>query len=75
MSFIKGSLVQHPRFGRGYVRMDDVDSILVRFEHGLEECLPSELINVEGLLDRISSRLGRFFSVQNCPPAPSIMGV
>lgn len=54
MLFSKGTLVHHHRFGRGSVRLDDGESILVRFDHGVEECLPSDLKIVEALLDRIA---------------------
>lgn len=50
--FEKESIVQHPRFGRGRVRMDEGESVLVRFEHGLEECLPGELELIEGVRER-----------------------
>ena len=54
--FKKDAVVQHPRFGRGRVRMDDGDSVVVRFDHGVEECLPADLEVVEGLLERGSPR-------------------
>lgn len=55
MQFKKDSLVRHPRFGRGRVRMDDGESVLVRFEHGVEECLPTDLLLIEGLAERAIS--------------------
>src|SRR5206468_2484786 len=53
--FEEDSVVQHPPFGRGRVRMDDGESVLVRFEHGVEECLPGELQLVEGIRERASA--------------------
>jgi SNF2 family DNA or RNA helicase len=53
--FNKDAVVQHARFGRGRVRMDDGDSVVVRFEHGVEECLPADLAVVEGLADRVNA--------------------
>ena len=53
--FKKDTTVRHPRFGRGRVRMDDGESILVRFEHGVEECLPGDLEVLEGLSERAAS--------------------
>lgn len=31
-------LVTHPKFGQGKVRADSGETVLVRFEHGIEEC-------------------------------------
>lgn len=50
--FKKDAVVVHFKFGRGRVRMDDGASVLVRFEHGLEECLPSDLELIESLGER-----------------------
>jgi hypothetical protein len=52
--FNKDAVVQHARFGRGQVRMDDGDSVLVRFEHGVEECLSADLELVEDLAERVA---------------------
>ena len=52
MTFAKDSTVRHARFGQGQVRMDDGESVLVRFEHGVEECLAEDLEFVEGLIER-----------------------
>ena len=53
-TFEKDATVRHPRFGRGRVRMDDGESVLVRFEHGVEECLPADLELVSGLGERVA---------------------
>ncbi|WP_294540251.1 DEAD/DEAH box helicase [uncultured Rhodoblastus sp.] len=53
--FTKDAVVQHIRFGRGRVRLDDGDSVVVRFEHGVEECLAAELELVEGLTERVTA--------------------
>ena len=50
--FKKEAVVVHSKFGRGRVRMDDGVSVLVRFEHRLEECLPSDLELIESLGER-----------------------
>jgi superfamily II DNA or RNA helicase len=50
--FQKDTTVRHPRFGRGVVRMDDGETAVVRFEHGVEECLQSELEILESVDDR-----------------------
>jgi len=51
MSLLKDTLVEHPRFGRGRVRMDDGDTIMVRFDDGIQECLASELTVLKSLED------------------------
>ena len=48
----KNTLVHHPRFGKGRVRDDDGESVVVRFEHGVEECHPDDLESIESLEDR-----------------------
>jgi superfamily II DNA or RNA helicase len=53
--FKKDSIVRHPRFGRGQVRIDDGESVLVRFEHGVEECHPDDLELIEDLQGRAVS--------------------
>jgi ERCC4-related helicase len=50
--FEKNTTVHHCRFGRGSVRSDEGATVLVRFEHGLEECLPRDLEVLEGIGDR-----------------------
>lgn len=55
MIFKKDSFVRHPRFGRGQVRIDDSESVLVRFEHGVEECLPADLELIEDIQERAAS--------------------
>jgi hypothetical protein len=41
--FTKDDLVRHPKFGTGRVRVYDGDTTAVRFDHGLEECLTTDL--------------------------------
>lgn len=45
-SFVSGDRVKHPKFGLGAVRFADGTTVGVRFEHGLEEVLGSELVAV-----------------------------
>ena len=47
--------VLHPRFGLGQVVVDQGDSVVVRFDHGIEECLAADLKPVEGLAERMAS--------------------
>jgi len=56
--FEKDTIVRHPRFGRGVVRMDDGETVLIRFEHGVEECLRADLELSEGVSERAVA--GRF---------------
>lgn len=53
--FKKGANVRHPSYGQGTVRMDDGESVLVRFEHGVEECFPADLELIEGVSDRATT--------------------
>jgi superfamily II DNA or RNA helicase len=52
MHYEKGTTVRHPRFGRGVVRLDDGETTLVRFEHGVEECLRTDLELLDGVNER-----------------------
>ena len=54
--FNRDSAVRHPRFGRGQVLVDQGDSVVVRFEHGIEECLASDLELIDSLSERITAK-------------------
>ena len=47
--------VRHPRFGSGQVVLGEGESVVVRFEHGIEECLAADLELVEGLAERMAA--------------------
>ena len=53
--FNANSAVQHPRFGIGHVILDQGESAVARFEHGIEECLSADLEPVDGLTDRMAA--------------------
>ena len=53
--FRANTMVRHPRFGAGQVVLDQGDSVVVRFEHGIEACLASDLKLVEGLAERVTA--------------------
>ena len=53
-AFDQGDLVRHPRFGRGQVVIDQGESVVVRFEHGIEECLASDVERLDGLSARLA---------------------
>ena len=53
--FNRNAAVRHPRFGPGQVTLDQGDSVVVRFEHGIEECLAADLELVEGLAEQIAA--------------------
>ena len=55
MKFQKDAMVKHPKYGNGKVRMDDGESIIVRFDHGVEECFSKELELIESLDKRTAS--------------------
>ena len=46
--FSKGEKVSHPKFGVGTVRMVDEHTLIIRFDHGIEECLNSDLTIIKG---------------------------
>ena len=54
--FNRDSAVRHSRFGRGQVVVDQGDSVIVRFEHGIEECLTTDLELIDSLSDRIAAK-------------------
>lgn len=53
-SFNLGDSVRHARFGRGEVVVDQGESVVVRFAHGLEECLASEVEQLDDLTTRLA---------------------
>ena len=53
--FNKNAAVRHSRFGSGQVLLDQGESVVVRFEHGIEECLAADLELVDGLADRMAA--------------------
>ena len=55
MGFEKGALVEHARHGRGQVVLDQGESAVVRFEHGIDECLAAELRLIVGLLGKVAA--------------------
>ena len=48
--------VRHARFGAGEVLLDQDDSVVVRFDHGIEECLAADLEPVESLVERMAAQ-------------------
>ena len=53
--FDRNTAVEHPRFGAGQVVLSQGDSVVVRFEHGIEECLAGDLQLVKGLAERMAA--------------------
>jgi len=53
MEYKQGDRVNHPRFGSGEVRVDEDTTVVVRFEHGIEECPKSELSRQQSLQEAI----------------------
>ncbi|MEI7845423.1 MAG: helicase-related protein [Chloroflexota bacterium] len=41
--FNRGDQVQHPVFGVGQVRTDEGTTVIIRFQHGIEECVKDDL--------------------------------
>ena len=55
-SFNPGDSVRHPRFGLGQVVVDQGESVVVQFPHGLEGCLASEIEKLADLPARLAAR-------------------
>ena len=53
--FDANAAVRHPRFGAGHVLVDQGESVVARFDHGIEECLAADLELVDGLAERIAT--------------------
>ena len=53
--FTKGDRITHPRFGIGEVRLDEGETVVVRFESGIQECLKQDLKRLQSLQDAILS--------------------
>ena len=53
--FNTNAAVRHTRFGAGQVVLDQGDSVVVRFEHGIEACLAADLELVEGVAERMAA--------------------
>ena len=53
--FCPNAAVRHPCFGLGQVVLDQGESVVARFEHGIEECLAADLELIDGLADRIAA--------------------
>ncbi len=54
MPFERDALVRHAMFGTGRVRMDDGETVVVRFDGGLEECLAADLKPLRGLEQQLA---------------------
>ena len=54
-TFNRDSVVRDPRFGLGQVLVNQSDSVVVRFEHGIEECLATDLELIDSLSERIAA--------------------
>ncbi|MDE0179321.1 MAG: DEAD/DEAH box helicase [Gammaproteobacteria bacterium] len=53
--FNTNTAVRHASFGVGQVLLDQGDSVVVRFGHGIEACLASDLNLIEGLAERVTA--------------------
>lgn len=54
-SFKCGDRLSHPKHGIGQVRSDEETTVIVRFEHGLEECPKEEVTRLFSLQEAINS--------------------
>ncbi|MDE2925735.1 MAG: DEAD/DEAH box helicase [Acidobacteriota bacterium] len=53
--FSTNAAIRHPRFGSGQVLLDQGESVVARFEHGIEECLAADLKLIDSLADRMAA--------------------
>lgn len=60
--FTVGQAVLHPQFGTGHIEYCKVETAIVRFKHGLEECVLDSLQTKLDVLESIES--GQFAPVQ-----------
>ena len=54
--FNSDATVRHPRFGPGQVVLNRGNTVVVRFDHGIEECLATDLELVEGVVERMAAQ-------------------
>ncbi len=52
--FNKGEKVSHQKFGLGTVRMVDEHTLIIRFDHGIEECLKTDVILIKAVEQSIN---------------------
>jgi len=52
--FNKGEKVSHPKFGAGTIRMVDEHTLIIRFDHGIEECLNADVTLIKAVEQAIS---------------------
>ena len=53
--FGPNAAVRHRRFGTGHVLLDQGESVVARFGHGIEECLAADLELIDGLEERMAA--------------------
>jgi SNF2 family DNA or RNA helicase len=51
-----GTAINHSKFGAGIVEFNKGQTALIRFDHGIEECLVSDIIKVRGVAEAIEAR-------------------
>lgn len=56
MTYKNGNKVEHARFGLGTIQVTTDSTAIVRFEHGIEEVLISELELIRTITDAISEQ-------------------
>ena len=52
--FSKGEKVSHQKFGAGTVRMVDEHTLIIRFDHGVEECLNADVTLIKAVEQAIN---------------------
>ena len=54
----RGSFVTHNQYGIGEVKIDEGITVIVRFDHGIEECPKTDLTPIQSLQNSIAAQSG-----------------
>ncbi len=55
-AFQRGDQVQHPVHGIGQVIVDEKETVIIRFQHGIEECIKGELRKIQTPYQSLSQK-------------------
>ena len=56
MAYQAGDRITHPTFGPGEINLDREKTVIIRFDHGIEECEPATLSTLSGLTQAIATQ-------------------
>jgi len=55
MKYNRGDRVSHGQYGNGEIILDNGETVIIRFEHGIEECAKSNLSQIPSLQEAIAA--------------------